>query len=629
MRLSDISKIEALAVGAVLILAAVLRFGWLGVNSFSFDEAHLSLIALEMGRGGQFATMGMPSSVGVPNLPAAAWVFALPYALSPDPIVATLFVGLLSLLAVFGLWAIVRIHWGLWPALIAALFMAASPYSVLYSRSIWAQNLLAIMAVAWLWAAHEAQARRNPYALSAAIFIAGFAFQVHYAGAALILATAYLFLRFRWWQRLIPVLVGVALVAITLLPFAVEVICCSPHVVDQFTNSLGGESALDLTAIQETVRLAFTWEWAYLAAGEAPLSISPNLPPLVLALPLLCGLVALIWRRQESPLLTELTLLLLLAAPLVFTRHSTPVYIHYQLTALPAIGLILAASTRLFKRSWWPPLLTALIAATALIWTLQISESLSISSVQAHSGGMGTPLGLVREVAATAPTDRPALLFTHGDNVSVDGEAAIFHALWWERPDHRVIAGQSLLVLPAEPAYLLATLPHFQAWEELEAAGLALNPQAFPRRENEGAGFIATHYDGESAPQGFTHVAPITLENGLRFEGWKTRQVGDRLRVSTLWTVIQMPPTGNYQQFHHLRNAATLEGDPLEGSDVPISAHSWQVGDQLIIMGDFFREADESLWVDIGHYTLPDMQRVPNSDNADVIRLGPFGANTD
>ena len=76
----------------ILLLAAGLRLGWAGVNSFGLDEARLSLIALDMARGGQFAQVGMPSSVGVPNLPAAAWVFSLPYLVSPDPLIATQFV---------------------------------------------------------------------------------------------------------------------------------------------------------------------------------------------------------------------------------------------------------------------------------------------------------------------------------------------------------------------------------------------------------------------------------------------------------------------------------------------------------------------------------------------------------
>src|SRR5262245_32118588 len=113
----------------------MLRFGWPGVNSFAFDEARLSLISLNMARGGQFASLGMPSSVGVPNLPAAAWIYAIPYAISPDPLLASQFTGFISLLAVFGVWWLARTNWGRLAGLTAALFMAASPYSVLYSRS--------------------------------------------------------------------------------------------------------------------------------------------------------------------------------------------------------------------------------------------------------------------------------------------------------------------------------------------------------------------------------------------------------------------------------------------------------------------------------------------------------------
>ena len=87
--LKSVTRTEWLALLGVLLLAAGLRFGWPGVNSFAYDEARLSLISLRMARGGEFATLGMPSSARVPNLPAAAWVFALPYAVSPDPLVAT------------------------------------------------------------------------------------------------------------------------------------------------------------------------------------------------------------------------------------------------------------------------------------------------------------------------------------------------------------------------------------------------------------------------------------------------------------------------------------------------------------------------------------------------------------
>ncbi len=633
--------LSGIALIFVLLLAGLLRFGWAGVSSFAFDEARLSLISLAMARGGQFAFLGMPSSVGVPNLPAAAWIFALPYALSPDPLLATLFAGLLSLLAVVGVWWLARDAWGGWAGIVAALFMAASPYSVLYARSIWAQNLLAPLAVLWGIAAYYAVTRRSRVALALNIFTAGFAFQVHFAAAALVIGSVYLFVRYRWWRQRVAVLVGGALPLLTLAPFVLHVACCAPAVAEQFGSALGGEAQVSLTSFEETARLALGWDWGYLAAGDWPLPAAPALTAALAAVILLAGGVTLLralFLRTPAPpeasqpaqagkgtILVEIALVWLLIAPLFFLRHSTPVFIHYQLTSLPALALIAGASTRLLARRWWPPLLTGLVGLLALLWAVQVGASLEEAGHVAHRDGLGTPLHITRGVAQNLPADRPVLFFTHGDDPLVDGEVAVFEALGWGR-DQRIVQGETLLILPARPAYLLATLAPFQAWEEIEAAGLAQDVREYPRRRDEGPGYIGTAYDGEAAPEGFTLLdTPVRFANGAQIEGWKARLVGPRLRISTLWRVLDDPPPGTYQQFHHLRTEDTLAGDPFMVSDVPVTAHNWRVGDRLIVMADFFVDDYPPFWVDIGQYTLPDVQRIPRADgDGDHLRLGPF-----
>jgi hypothetical protein len=609
---------EIVALIGVLILAAMLRFGWPGVSSFAFDEARLSLISLNMARGGQFATLGMPSSVGVPNLPAAAWIYAIPYALSSDPLVATLFTGLISLLAVIGLWLLARVSWGMWPALITALFMAASPYSVLYSRSVWAQNLLPPLAVAWVGTAYLGSAKGSRVAIALNIFLAGFAFQVHFAGIGLALGTVYLFFRFRWWKQLLPVLIAGGLAGLAALPFLVQVVCCAPQVVDQYRSALGGTPQVDLSSFTELIRLSLGIDWGYLALGD--LQVDQPLLIASTAIVLIIGLVALIIGTRHA--LKEIILVLLLVSPVFFIRHTTPTFIHYQLASLPAVALIAGASAMLIKRRFWPPLMAAVSLFVALGWSLQLGQSLEIAGHENTPNGLGTPLNVTREVAKSIPNDTSVLFFTHGDDTNINGEAAVFDALWWGR-EHRIINGEALLILPPYPAYFLATLAPFQAWEEIEAAGLSDDVHEFPRREGEGPGFIGTLYNGEVTPNGFTSIDPVYFEHGTQLEGWKARMVGPRLRISTMWRVMEIPPAGIYQQFHHLRTVDTLEGEPIIVADVPVSAHDWQVGDRLIIMGDFFVDQTAEYWVDVGHYTLPNITRIPHTDG-DSVRLGPF-----
>lgn len=635
---------EALAVLVILLLATTLRLGWPGVNSFAFDEAHLSLIALNMAQEGAIARVGMPSSAGVPNLPAAAWVFSLPYLFSTDPLVATQFTGLLSSLMVAGVWWLARRVWGTWAGLVAALFLAASPYSVLYARNIWAQDLLPLLALAWGWTAFLAATRRNRLASGLHVFLAGVAFQVHFAGAALVIGTAYFFVRFRWWRHLLPLVIGGGLALLALLPFALEIACCRPDILEAYRAALGGSTQYDLSALMDTVRIGLGTGWGFLLLGDLHPSESPLLA-IGIGLVLLAGLMELVriiirarrtpQPRADSAILAEIVIVWLLTAPLFFLRHSTPVFIHYALVALPALAVLAGASVsglaprnRLVGeglRPRWPWISAIITLLVALAWSVQIGQSLSLAGQVGTPNGLGTPLNNTRAAAYELPDDAPVVFFTHGDDPNVDGEAAVFEVLWWGR-EHRIVSGGSLLILPSEPAWLMATLRPFQAWEEIEASGLASDVLTFPRREGL-LPYVTTRYDGTTEPTGFTPLdEPVMLADGAQLEGWKARMVGPRLRISTLWRVMIPPGSGRYQQFHHLRTTATLDNEqPAHIADVAISAHDWRVGDRLIVMSDFFVDGTDDYWVDVGHYTLPALQRIPRADGTDgMIRLGPF-----
>ncbi len=648
---TSVSKTELIALLAILALAAVLRFAYPGVNSFAGDEAHISLDALRMARGGEWVLAGQPSSVDIPFFPASVWLFALPYALSPDPLVATWFVSLISLLAVAGVWALAR-RWSTWAGLIAALYLAASPYAVFYGRSIWQPNLLAPLSLAWAICASLGAIRRDrlgSLGVGLTVFLGLLVVQVHFAGIALVPATAYLFLRFRWWRRIVPALIGAALALAAMIPYVYYVTVVDPSVMSRFGQVIGGGSAaVDLQGVENLVRLALGWDWAFLGLGDGD-TLSRALPTAVVAGGLVgLGLVAVMrgmWAHRRAPLptpnlpvgaglrpaladapriLAEIVLLWLMISPLVFARHSTPVLIHYQLVAFPAIALLAGASSLLIRRAIWRRAVATLMIALAAVWSVQVIQTLDFTSTT-HPANSALSSILRESRDAAYQAEAPILFFTHGDDPAVDGEAAVFQALLWTR-DHRILNGENLLILPPYPATLLATLAPFQAWEEIEASGLARDVQTYPRREGADP-FIAAHYDGVSDPQGFTSIDPIRFADGATLIGWRVRYVGPRLRLSTLWRVDADAAPGTYQQFDHLRNSSS--SDPVAISDVSLSRATWRVGDRVIVMADFFDIAPGTpdLSVDVGHYTLPDLTRVPASGLPDdTVTLGTFSA---
>jgi len=89
-----------------------------------------------------------------------------------------------------------------------------------------------------------------------------------------------------------------------------------------------------------------------------------------------------------------------------------------------------------------------------------------------------------------------------------------------------------------------------------------------------------------------------------------------------------LPTFPAIQQFNHLNTADTLNGAPLQGSDVPISVRALRPGDTAIVIADFPVPQPGTYWLDFGHYTLDTMQRIalvnPSGQAKDLVRVGPF-----
>ncbi len=611
-----------------MLIAAALRILPVGVGSYAWDEARISYDALRVARGGEFLLFGQGSSVGVPFFPASVWAFVPPYLASPDPLIAVLYVALINVAMVFGVWWFAR-RWSRAAGLAAALFLAVNPYAVFYARSIWQPNLLAPLMLAWLIAAYHGAAstgRARFIGIAAVAMIGGLSMQIHFAGAALIPLTLYALIRFKWWRSPIPVVIGGAVVIIAALPYGYALLT-EPEIITRAQSVTGSGLSVDLSAAGHALRMALGWDWAYLGGGEGD-TLSRELITVVIAAALLI-FGALAWlrviRRPASPprTLAELAFAALIASPLMFLAHTSPVLPHYQLVALPAAALIVGLSITLIPRRIWQIGIGAAVLVLAIVWGAQAALTLDTASrARPVNSALSSILRESRDAALGASEfGDPILFFTHGDDPLIDGEVTVFTTLLWEYP-HRVLNGDNLLILPPYPSVILSTLAPIQAWEEVQASGLAVDVRDYPRRAGA-LPFLAFRYDGAADPQGFTPLDPVVFDDGSQLEGWRVRWVGNRWRVSTLWRVVGDLSDESIQQFTHLYRAADdLDTAPYLGSDVALSVHTWELGDRVIVMADFFDvPPGDGYTLAVGHYRLNDGTRIPLQDGADRILI--------
>ncbi|MGQ9683822.1 MAG: ArnT family glycosyltransferase [Anaerolineae bacterium] len=629
---------ELAGLASLLALAFWLRLGWAGVNSFGYDEGRLSLLALRLVRRGEWPVVGLPSSAGVPNLPAAVWIMALPYLLSTDPLVATLFVGCLNVLAVLGVWWLTRAAWGPWAGLTAGLLLAGSPAAVLYSRGIWSQDLLVPIAVLWALAGSASIRHGHAWALGLFALLAGLAFQVHYAGLALLVPTVCLLLRYRLWRRW-PALVAGGGLAALLAWRGLQALISDTAVREGLRQAGLGRMGLDLTGAAHLAAMGVgaKWEW-FLLGGQwmwpPPLRLGLVVARVAASVLVAGGLLTVIVgalravrcraAADASSVLASLALAWALAAPLTFAVHSVPVYQQYVLASLPALAVAAASTASLpVRRPVWPAAVLALALLATVPQSAALALGLNVVAKRLTPGGMGTPLCYPQAAVRALEDGLPIVVHAHSDDPDYQGDAAGMEVLLWDYP-HRLVDGRSALLLPAASSHLLFTFADLDAWKEARAAGVAAAPRQFARRVGE------PPYLGLTLPAPPSlQYRPVTarLANGADLFGWQVRFVQGGLRLICYWHITDGLIAGSYHQFNHLRDDDS--GALIANHDVPLSSPAWQPGDTLITWADLEVPARTGMVVaEVGMYTWPEVQRIEQQvvagDPLAPIRLGPF-----
>ena len=179
------SSIEWLILAGIVVVGAWLRFQHPELLEFKSDEAFAANQALEFVRGGKLPTSGLMSSVGVSNPPLFVWLLIPMFFLTSNIAVVCGMISALGLAAVVATWWIGRRYYGSVSGLVAAALFASGPWAVVYSRKIWAQDFVPVLATGTMWAAHSLILGKNPKAIFWLLCLPLCVIQIHYSGFAL------------------------------------------------------------------------------------------------------------------------------------------------------------------------------------------------------------------------------------------------------------------------------------------------------------------------------------------------------------------------------------------------------------------------------------------------------------
>jgi len=211
---------------ALVVLAGlVLRTRLPECGEFKADEALTLFMASSLLDEGRLPLIGIPSSVGVPNPPLHVWLAALVGLFSRDPLAAMRATGVVNAVGVLLCYLLGRRlggrNVGRRAGLIAAAMFAVAPWAVIYSRKIWAPELLPPLTCLLLWATYDWAVPENPRPRRAGwiVLLAAAAMQLHLANVSIMLFLVSVYVVFRPRMDRLSSALGLAAAAVLWAPY--------------------------------------------------------------------------------------------------------------------------------------------------------------------------------------------------------------------------------------------------------------------------------------------------------------------------------------------------------------------------------------------------------------------------
>ncbi|MEK6949397.1 MAG: glycosyltransferase family 39 protein [Nanoarchaeota archaeon] len=163
----------------ILLIALFLRLYNLQYMEFKGDEAFNSIKALKFVNEGEIPLFSSIGTTGIHEPPIFIYLLSIPYLFSKNPVIAAGFIALLNAFGILICYLLVKKFYNKRAAIISSAFYAASPWQILFSRKIWAQDLLAFFAIVFLYFIFNAIYEKKKSHLIYALATLGILIQIH------------------------------------------------------------------------------------------------------------------------------------------------------------------------------------------------------------------------------------------------------------------------------------------------------------------------------------------------------------------------------------------------------------------------------------------------------------------
>lgn len=333
----------------IFLLSAVFRLYNLSLIEFKSDEATTVYQTVRFFEQPYLTQRGLISGTGVYNFPFFNYLMVILAVWTRDPQFLSGIIALINSLLVGVFFLFIRRYYGSLTAFFASLFLAFSPWGIIFSRKIWAQDLIFLFFIPIFWLLHEIILRKNTKVVFPMFLLLVLLAQLHGSGLFLLIITVFILLVFRVSFSLKSAAAGVLVGLIPAIPYFLFQINSSPMCPDcetflRYKNSI---RVFDFNNLLRPFQIISGLGYHFVLGRTYNDFISAY--PLVNQLKyiftlgflgIITGVIFVIFKERKYLFLV----IYFVSVPLLYLITKTPAYMHYFVIILPISVLLFAIS---------------------------------------------------------------------------------------------------------------------------------------------------------------------------------------------------------------------------------------------------------------------------------------------
>lgn len=335
----------------IFLLSSFLRLSNLDLIEFKSDEATTVYQTTQFFDHPYLIQRGLISGTGVYNFPLFNYLIIILGIWSRDPQFLSGAIALINSLLIVAFFLMVKKYYGQLTAIFASLLLAFSPWTVIFSRKIWAQDLIFLFLIPYLYFLHEFILKRNNKVTMPLFLLLMLLIQLHGSGLFLSAVTILILMILRIKINIKNATLGILIGLIPAIPYIIFQINSSPPCLDcealfkyqqsfrnfdfnnflrpfQITSGLGyhfvlGKTYTDFIAAYPLINLL-----KYVFASAIPI--------------ILIGITLILFKEQKYLFL----IIYVITIPFLYLITKTSAFMHYFVIIIPVSVLLFAISAK-------------------------------------------------------------------------------------------------------------------------------------------------------------------------------------------------------------------------------------------------------------------------------------------